>query len=101
MGLVFDFLRTLNNFKKVETDFTDKDFSERAICKEFSPDCSLCLCIFHVLKCFRSRLLNNGLSKKIIEFELNKIRRIIRANNKDEIDVVIPTLHALIKNYFF
>ena len=35
LGLVFEFLEKTNNFNKVETVFTDKDFAERAICEEF------------------------------------------------------------------
>ena len=43
---------------------------------------------------------NNKLTKKTIDFEINKIRKIINANNIDEINLIVPTLHVLIRDYF-
>ena len=91
LGLVFEYLKTSNNFELTQCFYTDKDFSERKVIRYYFKNAVLGLCLFHVKKAiqrmFTRRNLNLDDEEK--KEELQKFDNLMLCRNQDEIEVAM------------
>eukprot|EP00477_Mikrocytos_mackini_P001087 GAHX01001168.1.p1 GENE.GAHX01001168.1~~GAHX01001168.1.p1 ORF type:complete len:645 (+),score=93.39 GAHX01001168.1:44-1978(+) len=102
LAQVFNRLKEVNDFEKIETWLTDKDMSERKIIREYAKNVNLGLCFFHVKRAF-NRYLNfrkTGWSKEEKANKIGMLYRILVSKNQEEHDSLVQRLDPISKEYY-
>lgn len=92
----------LNHFKTINEEacnkivcfMTDKDMTERPVIKKVFPKASLCICEFHVLKTFSSKITTAGMKISVEKRDiiLDILNKLTKSRSETEYDVLYKKL---------